>query len=1009
MKRMLKIFGVLCLAAVLITGIVFTAMAVDGAVEYTGNVEELTALVDTYEATADADAKLEAFSGVAAYLTNTPVDPASEGYDAVMARVYTAYFSTVGAKVEVIGAAADGVEAYAAVEEADRIWNMIAVPEGTEGLAELAAEYDEAVIATAQMLLSEIDPDIKTTLNTAANQAAVNRLNSLLKRFVLKVTDENEAYAELYEELEVLVAAHNAAVKANFDALDGKNPLKDYEDGVIFENTDFDSLAVSSLADGAVGSTILNTTHNGTTHPMGVGEEENGNKYLYNKYTTGGNSYYYVQLNKCPTANGYVFEWDMTTFDKLPSTGVKMEPGGIGPSGNRKFPPCFVMVTGSGDVQYQVDNSSGAYRTVLKNAIVPGEWIHMMVIFDPIEFTYSIYVQGEHLSTSSGKINGQIYDHYAENCHFRFGTNTNNGSFAIDNFRMYGSTNYRDIDKFTNMSNEEKFLFYTDFVADESKDAASRKIAYDQVSDTLSKYYEASTGFKYDEYTDPETGELTELGAKLESAVNTYLNFDYDAFLLELAVVNRDEFGRLVDELAEYERTGDNIPDRQAKLNKIVDFLVENAGNIKDDDQTYQDIKFKYDRLLVDINTDVAILSFNRAMSRFLLVESLVGRQKYVNQARELVQDASYPITEALYLEYKYEYDEHGEIATDENGDPILSDRFVAFVEAYDTYIEAQKIVEAMERDAESEKIVVCVDYIDEFAGDEEAYLANYNYINRYILILRETVRANNYNPDYEGLDEALETLAPMEKWFYDYLQNQHITVLKEKLDIIVNTESYVEKMGQCSFIERYLNTNDIDRSYVNEAGSISLLINAYETQQKELEFREADYAELLVQNAHYFNAMIDTMVLARDYTTKREQFDRAYDLYFSIDAAVEGTADRIAIFDEYITYFEMIDGASQNFIAAVAMLEKAVAEGAGADEIFELLVECYLYSEDAELSIDGVADAMAVFSEAANEYMAELGTVNGEVESFIQMVGAVRANSGISPIISVVLKLMLG
>jgi hypothetical protein len=257
------------------------------------------------------------------------------------------------------------------------------------------------------------------------------------------------------------------------------------------------------------------------------------------------------------------------------------------------------------------------------------------------------------------------------------------------------------------------------------------------------------------------------------------------------------------------------------------------------------------------------------------------------------------------------------------------------------------------------------------------------------------------YATDYEGVKEAIEFFNTSYDYFYDLLQTEHIAYIENVLGLILASDQYIEKMGMVSVIERYVESNDINL----KDERIVKLLNNLDTCKAELVLREADYAEVLVQNAIYFVNIVERMRTAETYDEQRSYFESATPLYYYLDSRIEGAAKAVEIYDEYKIKLDRIAESSIDFLEAVAIYKACETE----DEKYAALVECYYNAQFVELSYEGAEEAMAEYLAAYNEYVGYAEAVNEEIVLSGHAVGSFRANSGVINIIAVIIKKIFG
>ena len=960
------------------------------ATDYTGTVDELDAIVVELEEATTAKIMQEKLRAAAEYLEKSPVDPSSEGYGDVMARLYAGYFDCVSAQLGVVAADTDPSKTLKDMLLAEELWALLDVPADTVGYDEAAAEYDETLVVAAELLISEIDANIETTLETAKNKPAINRLASLLKNTSLKGESQADAFAAIREQFDVLNLAHENAVSARFAELDNVNTLADY-DKEVFTNSDFSDASVGLTDNGKnVGGSLLVANKNGTVHPLGVGEEEDGNKYVYGKYTTGGNSYHYINLYGHDSSRGFVFELDFTTMDVLPDTGVKMEAGGFDhPTAGRIFPPYFFNISGEGAIQ---DNKG---NVLVPNAIVAGEWISIMVIFDPAEFTYSVYVEGQYLSTQTAKytdtgkgVKDYVYD--LTKGHFRIGTNTKVGEYAVDNLKFYSGTNYREVDKFSTMTEDELFLFYTNYFSDDTKDLNGRNISYSYVEEHISNYA----------VVDEETGVYSYVGAaennvELQLAVDTFFGFDLEELLTHVRDNNLELFKSYVEEVMAIERSTDTISTRNFKIAEINTFITAYQDLInkeKDSDEDGEPDYRHYNAILSqakrELDYDSNAVLFVRYMTRYQKVSTVSALERYYDRAKELVESGVIDL----------------ELIRDESHPARES--FAELIAAYDVYLGAEDYIKQLIKREAAKKIVICIGHINEYTTVEE-WLAHEEEMNKYLEMVKEEVLSRDengelvYDEKYDGVREAVAFFDEAYGFFYARLQDNHVAYLTEILDKVAATDAYVEKMGMIAMLERYLANSEVNY----EDARIVSLINDMDTCRAELELREVDYAKILVQNAVYFVNLVEYMRTAPTYVEQKKYFDEAELYFYNMDITVEGARAAAAIYEEYSARFELISISSEAFLEAVAVYTACETE----EDKYAALVNCYYYAENAEMTYAGVSEAMAIYKAAYDAYMGYAEAVNNDIAAIGNAVGSLRSHCGITQVIAIIIKKVFG
>ena len=945
MKNLKKISALILLVLAICVGFVVTSLAEN----YTGTVDGLNGLVANLDTADDVYASL---GEVAAYIPT--VDPEAEGLAEALAAAKAKAVSLLTAKANAVKTS----DPQAAQNELVKI-NAAYVALALED-AELDGKVKTAALAVAEAYYNAIEKD--TVTNTATNQVAINRFNAFVK---LGLCDEtNHDYMTLRANASVLIDLQEDAVEANRQALLSKSSMSDYNLTTIIDSNMSDGALPFPTKDekGNCKITVSNGVLNIKTNPQSSATSA------------------YVQKSGFSNLSdkGIVIDFDFVNYgDEM--TRFHLEGGGHTSlkDGTRVYPSYFV-INAAGNVTAGNNCATDANKVLLTDAIVKGEWLHFTIIFDPNAYTYSLYVEYQLLGTYTAEISGG-HRVNLDIARFATDTNPNGGHHGFDNIQIYQGATLRDLGMFSRMTDEEKFVYYANYYTnDESTDILGRYASLKNVDVMMPKYLNDDGSFKAFAQGNLSNEAYADILAKVEAAVVKVQNFDSADFIQNLKISNRDLFVSYVNDAVKLERILDssNIEERIKAAKAIEDFLISIDGNI-DDGEGYKAAVNAYNEFVANSNMDKNILEFNKYMDIYLKVDSLTSLRKYYGFAQALYEDPDYPI------------------------DPALAELpgFESFKAAYEVYVDGPARIEAVERDQNSKKIVSCYALISGY--EKETWVENYDYINGYVVMIREVKQSGYYNYDYKGIDKILDEFEEMDVFFYNLLQQKHIETLNGLLDYVKNNDAYIEKMGTLSYIGRYLESNDIDTSLPE----VKTIIANYETANAELEAREQDYEAVLTQNAAYFVALVEKMRISNDFNEKRELHARATAFYFALDASYEGAAEAILVYDELTLYFENGEIASELFLDAVVILRGATTE----EEKYAALVDCYIYAQDAVATYTGVAEAMAFYQA---EYDAYTNSANATIEVIEGMgvtVASVRSNCGVDAIIAVIIKKIFG
>lgn len=978
MKNFKKILAVICVLALLCVGVVITVIANDAG-GYTGTVEGLNEQIAQIAdgGTSKADARIET---AVTYLET--VDPAEEGYANAVAALKAAIVAQAKYHIESSSKTDDVDKKITSVGKAATLLGYMEIDGQTANYEVVIGDMNSEIISAVTTISNGIEFIQNTTTgywNTMDTKIAINKINGLLKKSpgVLEAAGETT----LIEKLAGIEATFQEKRAANKELAESYATIEEYGYGMLF-NLNFENAKGPYYG--------FDKMDNYKTNPYGV-EIVNGNSVFTVHYQEPKDNTY-PQIETPDAKFGIVCEFDFTTLSALPENGFDVSGGGQINQAGGYCDPLIFGVTGEGNFYYGDRPGKGYHEVIRENVITPGEWVHFTYVFNYSKQVFDIYFEYEYIGSPTAYTGTK--DNHAdadaapiEHLHIRPNASSISGEFSMDNFQVYKGSAIRTDKKLDAMTADEKFIYYCDYILDSKKPVLSRNNAYSAVGKMLAAYY------------DKENEEYLTDDPAIIAAIDNYFKYDYDEAMAELRRANTEEFATLVEKFAIIERTLNSTGTRSAASSNVNDFLASVGAQIETN-ELYEEANAKFQALEKLLGCDRSASSFTISMQRFATAPTLVARRKHLGNATTLKFDETYPLDEAYYDScFNITYDENG---NEISRKPLTS--FEQFVEEYTKYEESTVILEGYERDDISKKIVNVIELIKEYDTVEE-WQANYDYVNEYILILRGFVKDNEddeefepMNEDYEGLKEALEIYKVINAWFYNTLQGQHIEILDQQLAMIAATDSYIEKMGMCAFITRYLASNDID--FKNS--EIQRIVTTHNTYLEELEYRKDDYTALLEQNAYYFNSIMIKLTLAETYTEIKALYDEATGYYFALDANVEGTREMMAIYDEFAEKLEAIKEYSKKFVDSVALY--ALVDENDKDAKFGALVTCYYYSQQAELSYEGVAEKMAEFNEAYDAYIAEVEETNSELSCATGIMASTRANTGTATVVSVIL-----
>ncbi len=1004
MKNFKKLLCAILVCMLLVTAFTVVAIATDDG--YTGTVEELVVLVETLEAAKNDTARISALDEIHEYYTT--VDPSSEGYDDAIKRTVAVTLTLITKKLDV----AEGVDlkedetlpkstVFNALISASEFIAAVPADTSVEGAEAVYTRYDTNIELFAKQLFEDIDPDVGTTGKTAQNSANINQTTYFIETCIPVIANES-IYDSINAQLPALIEANEAAKAALYKALDDSNTLASYSYPV-YKDIDYESEAVKTQNSGTLAEFQI-VAKDSTVNGAGIGQEENGNKYFYsffNPNASNKENFYQISFSSYDVSNGYVIEFDLCTFEGIESgKSITFQPGGTETTSGSLgsiHPPNYMEINSNGDLILPGTKANGtttngedkveqaASRTVVEGIIIPGRWTHFMFVLDPYTMTVRAYIEGELV----GETDATYYNHtYSfQKSVFRWSLTAQEGDVSLDNFKFYSGTQYRDTYKLNNMSTDELYLYYHNYFVDEDRDYNGRYKSYNAAGELLSRYWT---------WEDEEAGigsytQFAEADPQLKKAVDDYLAFEIDDLLVYVKLDNLDVYIEKVTQLADIVRKPTTVASRTSLIDEINNFTLlyaslidKNRDSDGDGKGDYMEYNEKFSVLATETEQDTNVPLFVRYMSRFTEVSTLSALERYYNKAKELVD---------------------GNLVDNDigkNPENALRENFEEYVEAYNVYLNADKVIAQKMREDNSEKILTCIGFIDEYTTEEQ-WIENFEIINKYLEIVKSPILGRDsdggylYDINTAGIDEAIAYFETTYEYFYNVLQEGHIAYLNEVLVLIDESDAYIAKLGMAAMMRRYLAENDIDY----KRSEISSIINNLETVEAELVLEGENYENLLKENAVMFVNRVEYMRTAETYAEQKAYYDEAAAYYFNIDVTQDRAEEAIAIFDEFTKILSEKKEASDKFLESMAIYNAATTKEAK----FNALVEACYNSKFVDITYDGVAEAMGDYTAAYNAYTDSVNAENANINNIGAIVGSLRANCGVAPAIGAIIE----
>lgn len=434
-----------------------------------------------------------------------------------------------------------------------------------------APETDEP--ATAEVLSFEISEEAKTLIKKNAPLANMDTVEYATKYFYFERAnkiillenlvnsadfDESDEVNELIQCVATYVEARNAEIAqkaADLDALanldDYKLPThisKDYNGNLTTDQ--INKLSKDKQTAYKNNNDLFNGVNAQSEHRTarytegmilddvdGDGQKEevpNGYQALiYGNGTTIPHLYIEPALNgKAEEYGGMVLDTDIRLYENFSnanSYSMYSVDNSFG-SGNSKFHTFLVWKRDETTGEVYVSNEStqsklvqGFVKQYFYDCFALDVWSHYTITYDADKRIGELYINYE-------KVLDLYYSPDYAMRGLRWGpTSVANFRWDLDNVEFYAGTQYRDLDKFDEMTAGERFVFYVEYAANEKYPYLSRNIAYKEAQKLLPDY---KNDFGY------------------ASTVSLFNSIDYEADIKKNAMIdNLAELKTLVKEL----------------------------------------------------------------------------------------------------------------------------------------------------------------------------------------------------------------------------------------------------------------------------------------------------------------------------------------------------------------------------------------------------------------------------------------------------------------------------
>ncbi len=777
----------------------------------------------------------------------------------------------------------------------------------------------------------------------------------LIKAFINSHTISDSAIgsAEIKASADKVLGDYDAMVLAAKDYLDKQTPFEEYVSTGYKYEANFDDGKSPITFQWAAGDTRAE-----------IVPEWDGDGY-FNKYTYAGDKQgAYLYLPNIKSTAGAVIEFDISTdasvngfvFSRI-EYPTRQRNNFFKIDGNKLY-PC----------------RRGSYDATAwggKEIITPGEWTKIILVFHPEEQEVSMWVDYEFVDRWS--VYTSDYTAFTE-----VRISALDGVFYLDNYKMYAGTNFRIQDRFDGMDDADRFRYYVDYMTDENLSPTRRLAGYQRATNLLPQFE-----------NDPDMADYVAKYKALDvnadiinpaKEINLGILKDYEAQLapyFDLTSVTSENSGKVLE-----------------IINKVDTFVANNSAYLDQASSEFTSIISNVNSLKLQISRCEYLLSFAKTLEQFGNAFTVAAKTRHYALATTIYDAAEFrdpDVRASLALDpilIAFEAKLNGDLSP---ADP----NYITIFEYYEL---GSAIMDELQLSENSVKIIDCVKFIISMEGyedSEEFWEANYDYIARYMSIIRSYVRASAYDPAYEGVNEAIARFEKIDVYFSEILKDLHVSELNEMLDRYANASTYIEKLGVCTSVTNYIANNGVD---VN-AAEVKKIIATNEAYLAELKIYEKEYAETLNQNTKNFINAVSELDAYVGYNDLKEVYEKALIYYYEMNSDAEETAAAIEKFEQYGEKLAAIEEASELFVGYAGRLERAKTDA----DIYRALVNCAPYIDKVSEDIKGVTSGLNTYETKLAEYNAKYEPCNNEISEINTVVCSVRTNALAQAVLAVI------
>lgn len=919
---------------------------------------------------------------------------------------------------------------------------------------EKATKYSMAAYDLTTLMLDEYEYFLQNKTDSSDDYfKTVNDIRSI-EAFVV-ATDISKAagYSATMDRLNAGLAIAEAAIEAKRKSLDELAPFEEYDYGVFLQKNwdgsktpeEYSELTTSEKQKYDEENSHFPYPNASGGHKTEkvfeslYGRENNG--YLKFMYGVGNNIHHYTYFDlakaKGKEDDGLVFEWDMRVNEKADTSIVMQGVDTINKeAGLSVFQTLFVTLRGDenfvklrnlGDNKYSIQQVPTEDRSFAEKAMVLDVWTHFIMTYNPETRMGALYVNYE-------KVFDIYHFGYAKvNANYRFGPNSTSGweGWDFDNFDMYYGTAFRIKDKFSSMSEDEKFEYFVNYAFDgmgHPEEYLSRDNAYKKAELLVGKYGDTHPG------------------------VIKFRSIDYKTDIKDPAM--KQNLGILTEKITKLENdfavTTENITVITDTIKDINAFVSKNASLIDKADTSeggYQDMMAVMYNIEANVKKLEILKKFVDAVIRFERATTLSARTRYANLAAEFYAEAEYELEEnrifvandPVVVDFEKGFngqkveggkdDDKYLKPTDKDGKPtpgyIAEDdpRYVQIFEYYDTFA---KLLAEREKLENSKNIINAMNTISKMDGYEATdafFAANYDELKPYTTLIRSYISNGSYDTEYPGIDEAIASFFEMDPYFFERLQLEHIDAIEKMLAKYDKVSTLVEKVAVVNSVKAYFEENDtaLNNTTINKATrtrvedereALEKLMAQNDVYAIELEGYEESYLDVLTQQTEYFINIINHMNSVITFAEIKDLFEEASVYYYGINLNVEGALEAAEKYAEYRAYIDAVNTSNEAFAMymkdlAFIVNDEDIVGVEKRDEMFKVLKNINVYIDFVDATNKNIAKQLETYYAALEAYENNITAIENAVYEGVQFTNAIRTIKLPATVLSVIGKLI--